>query len=66
MGWPFWARRRLGGLRLTATDVDWTVGSGADVNGPISAVLLLLTGRAAIAAPLLSGDGTAHLLPTST
>jgi uncharacterized protein (TIGR03083 family) len=66
MGWPFWARRRLGGLRLTATDVDWTVGSGADVNGPISAVLLLLTGRAAIAAPLLSGDGIAHLLPTST
>jgi uncharacterized protein (TIGR03083 family) len=26
MGWPFWARRRLRGLRLTATDVDWTAG----------------------------------------
>lgn len=58
MGWPFWARRRLRGLRLVATDVPWSAGSGADVRGPIAALLLLLTGRTAAAVPLLSGEGT--------
>jgi uncharacterized protein (TIGR03083 family) len=57
MGWPFWARRRLAGLRLTATDVDWSAGAGAEVQGPIRALLLLVTGRTAAAAPLLSGAG---------
>jgi uncharacterized protein (TIGR03083 family) len=66
MGWPFWAKRRLRGLRLTATDVDWTVGTGAAVHGPVRAMLLLLTGRTATAAPLLSGAGTAQLLHTGT
>jgi uncharacterized protein (TIGR03083 family) len=61
MGWPFWARRRLRGLRLTAVDTTWTVGDGADVRGPIAAMLLLLTGRPA-ALPQLTGDG----LPTVT
>lgn len=61
MGWPFWAKRHLRGLRLTATDVDWSVGSGADVRGPIQALLLLVTGRTATAAPRLSGEGTAQL-----
>jgi uncharacterized protein (TIGR03083 family) len=61
MGWPFWARRRLRGLHLSATDVDWSVGSGAEVRGPIRALLLLLTGRTAAAAPLLSGPGLARL-----
>lgn len=61
MGWPFWAKRRLPGVRLTATDVDWSVGSGADVHGPIRALLLLLTGRTATAVPMLAGDGTGHL-----
>jgi uncharacterized protein (TIGR03083 family) len=62
MGWPFWAQRRLRGLRLTATDLDWTVGSGPEVAGPIRAILLLLTGRTTTAAPLLTGPGTARLL----
>jgi uncharacterized protein (TIGR03083 family) len=57
MGWPFWARRRLRGLRLTATDVEWSVGSGAELRGPIQALLLLLTGRTATARPQLSGPG---------
>ncbi len=61
MGWPFWARRRLRGLHLSATDVDWSMGSGAEVRGPIRALLLLLTGRTAAAAPLLSGPGLARL-----
>ncbi len=60
MGWPFWAKRRLRGFRLTATDVDWTVGAGAEVRGPIDALLLLLVGRAA-ALPRLTGDGVPKL-----
>src|SRR5687767_7814632 len=45
MGWPFHAQRRLRGLRLSATDVSWSVGDGAAVEGPIAALLLLTTGR---------------------
>jgi uncharacterized protein (TIGR03083 family) len=48
MGWPFWARRRLRGVRLVATDVDWSVGTGTEVRRPIEGLLLLLTGRTAV------------------
>ena len=65
MGWPFWARRRLTGLRLTATDVTWTAGRGAEVSGPVQAVLLLLTGRTAAALPQLTGPGTKQLVATA-
>ncbi|HEY6594476.1 MAG TPA: maleylpyruvate isomerase family mycothiol-dependent enzyme [Asanoa sp.] len=61
MGWPFWARRRLRGLRLLATDVPWSVGAGPELTGPIGAILLLLTGRTATALPRLTGAGTARL-----
>ena len=57
MGWPFWARRRLRGVRLVATDADWAVGSGAEVSGPIDVLLLLLTGRVDTARPKLTGPG---------
>jgi uncharacterized protein (TIGR03083 family) len=60
MGWPFHARRRLRGLRFVATDESWTVGEGTPVQGPISAILLLLTGRPA-ALPDLSGPGRTEL-----
>lgn len=52
---PFHAQRRLAGLRLDATDIDWSVGSGTPVTGPISALLMLITGRDA-AVGQLSGD----------
>lgn len=57
--WPFsfGPKRRLGAFTLTATDVDWTIGTGPEIAGPISAILLLLTGRTKAAAPLLTGDG---------
>ncbi|ADP82018.1 maleylpyruvate isomerase family mycothiol-dependent enzyme [Pseudofrankia inefficax] len=55
-GYPFFPRRRLRGLRLTASDTEWAVGEGAPVDGPIDAILLLLTGRLA-ALPRLSGEG---------
>jgi uncharacterized protein (TIGR03083 family) len=61
MGWPFWARRRLRGVRLTATDADWTAGEGAEILGPILALLLLLTGRTDTALPQLTGPGVERL-----
>ena len=60
MGFPFRARKRLAGLRLTATDTEWAVGSGAPVEGPIAALLLLVTGRLA-AVDQLTGDGVCAL-----
>ena len=56
---PFNARRRLRGLRLEATDTDWTRGEGALVRGPIQSLLLLLTGRTPTRT--LTGPGTPHL-----
>jgi len=48
------------GFRLSATDVAWSIGAGREIEGPILAILLLLTGRLA-ARPMLSGDGVAVL-----
>jgi len=48
------------GLRFTATDTAWSAGSGREIEGPIAAILLVLTGRLA-ALPMLSGDGAAML-----
>jgi uncharacterized protein (TIGR03083 family) len=61
MGWPFHARRKLAGLSLTATDLDWAEGDGPEVCGPALALLLLVTGRTAAALPSLNGPGTAML-----
>ena len=61
MGWPFWARHRHRGVRLIATDTDWSVGAGLELRGPIGMLLLLLTGRTATAIPHLSGPGRSTL-----
>ena len=63
MGWPFWARRRLRPFRLVATDIDWAAGEGGLVEGPIAALLLLLTGRTA-SLDRLTGPGTVQLRQT--
>jgi uncharacterized protein (TIGR03083 family) len=63
MGWPFWAKRHLRGLRLVATDIEWSAGTGEEVSGPIQALLLLVTGRVGAAAPALSGPGADRLGP---
>jgi uncharacterized protein (TIGR03083 family) len=52
----FHARRRFAGYRIVATDAQWAAGAGPAVTGPISALLLLLTGRHAGLAHL-SGPG---------
>ncbi len=56
----FHARRRFGELRFIATDVTWTVGRGASVQAPISAILLVLTGRS-VDLPLFTGEGREKL-----
>jgi uncharacterized protein (TIGR03083 family) len=53
------AGRRIRGLRLRATDVDWAHGSGPEVTGPGEALLMAMSGRAAALADL-DGPG----LPT--
>lgn len=58
---PFRARRRLRGFRLSATDAQWSAGSGRAVHGPIAALLLLLTGRSALLSQL-EGEGAQTLV----
>jgi uncharacterized protein (TIGR03083 family) len=60
---PFRARRRLRGFELVATDAPWRAGDGARVEGPISALLLLVSGRPAAVAEL-AGPGVAKLAET--
>lgn len=54
------AGRRIRGLRLRATDVEWTHGAGPEVTGPGEALLLAMTGRPA-ALPDLAGPGVGTL-----
>jgi uncharacterized protein (TIGR03083 family) len=60
MGFPFHTRRRLAGFRFVASDVDWSAGDGAEIRGPITALLPLLAGRTA-ALPRLTGAGVPEL-----
>jgi uncharacterized protein (TIGR03083 family) len=57
---PIGAPRRLRGLRLAATDLDWSTGDGPSVEGPGEALLMAMAGRPA-ALPELSGPGTPTL-----
>jgi uncharacterized protein (TIGR03083 family) len=54
------ARRRIRGLRLRATDIDWAHGSGPEVTGPGEALLMAMAGRPAAVADL-AGPGLATL-----
>jgi uncharacterized protein (TIGR03083 family) len=54
------AKKRAAGLRLVAPDVDWSHGSGPEVQGAGEAVLLALTGRR-VALDELSGEGVETL-----
>lgn len=60
---PFRAQRRLRGFELVATDAPWRAGAGSRVEGPISALLLLVSGRPAAIADL-AGPGAAQLAGT--
>jgi uncharacterized protein (TIGR03083 family) len=55
------AKKRIAGLRLRATDADWTHGDGPEVAGPMAALLSAMAGRKAALSDL-SGDGVATLV----
>ena len=50
------AKKRIRGLTLTATDLDWSTGSGPVVEGPAESLLMALAGRRGIVEEL-SGPG---------
>ena len=54
------AKKRSAGLRLVATDVDWSHGDGPEVRGTGEALLLAMTGRRVVLDEL-HGDGVATL-----
>lgn len=60
LSFPFRAQRRLRGFELVATDAPWRAGVGERVEGPMSALLLLVSGRPAALADL-TGPGAAKL-----
>ena len=53
-------KKRISGLTLQATDIDWSHGQGPAVEGPMLDLLMAMTGRKA-ALDSLSGDGVATL-----
>lgn len=56
IGFPLQAKKRVAGLRMTATDTDWSAGEGPSVEGPLASLIFVMAGRRA---PLedLSGEG---------
>jgi len=54
------AKRRIAGLRLRATDVEWAHGDGPEVSGPMISLVVAMAGRKG-AHPDLSGEGLADL-----
>ena len=54
------SKRRIAGVHLQATDVNWSHGSGPVVSGPLQSLVLAMTGMKG-ALPDLNGDGVAVL-----
>ncbi len=44
-GTPLNGKKRCDGLKLIATDVDWSTGSGPEVTGPCMSLIRAMTGR---------------------
>ena len=57
---PVGGKKRIPGLRLVASDLDWSEGSGPEVRGPGRSLVLAMTGRRA-GLDGLEGDGVALL-----
>ena len=58
------SKRRIAGLRLVATDAAWTHGEGIEVIGPLSSLVLAMSGRMGVVAEL-RGEGVASLVSRS-
>jgi|SRR6185437_2361999 len=54
------SKRRIAGVRLQATDVDWVHGDGPEVSGPMLSLVMAMVGRKG-AHSELSGEGLAIL-----
>jgi uncharacterized protein (TIGR03083 family) len=54
------SKRRIAGLSLRATDIDWSTGSGPVVSGPMLSLLMAMAGRQA-AIEDLEGEGVEAL-----
>jgi uncharacterized protein (TIGR03083 family) len=52
----FGTKTRIAGLRLIATDMDWSHGNGPEVTGPAEALVMMMAGRL-VALDDLSGEG---------
>ncbi len=59
-GFPIWSKKRVAGLKLTATDVGWSHGTGPEVSGPGLVLLLAMAGRPSGLTDL-AGDGLDQL-----
>jgi uncharacterized protein (TIGR03083 family) len=55
------SKRRIAGLSLSSTDVDWSTGSGPEVAGPMTSLILAMSGRVEAAGDL-SGEGLKTLI----
>src|SRR4051812_23213567 len=53
-------KKRIAGLQLRATDVDWAHGEGPEVSGPMASLLMAMAGRKEAIADL-SGEGLSTL-----
>jgi uncharacterized protein (TIGR03083 family) len=60
IGFPLQVKKRIAGLRLSATDSDWSAGDGPSVEGPLASLIIVMAGRTAPLADL-SGEGTPTL-----
>ncbi|GAA2557541.1 maleylpyruvate isomerase family mycothiol-dependent enzyme [Pseudonocardia hydrocarbonoxydans] len=54
------AGKRIRGLTLTATDLDWSAGNGPVVEGPAESLLMAMAGRRGVSAEL-AGPGASRL-----
>lgn len=59
----FGAKKRIAGCKLTATDMDWSHGSGPEVTGPGEALVMMMAGRL-VALDDLAGKGKSALVAT--
>ena len=54
------SKKRIEGLTLSATDAEWSHGTGPEVAGPILSLVMAMTGRKE-ALDDLTGDGATTL-----
>jgi len=54
------AKKRIAGLRLAASDLEWQTGAGPEVSGPAVSLLQAMAGRR-VALEDLTGDGVEQL-----